>query len=312
MRAFQGSLTLSGSGLVLAPSEAFAWQYSRRLSTNRPRRSPIAFPTLAQASSSSSPSSPDGSDADAQPSLSTPYSRSTNADPAERSMPYPQKRHLDQNGAATANPQQRKNYNKDNNKVPRVAGAPHFPQAMRSVTSDSENDENSWHPDLPPFPRMTPDDERLANEEGHFFRRLLEAGLVEPDGAVTALGNLRVAPMNATYIHLTINKMLSMNRRYQTVIAVVRDVGLYMGSVNIATAMHRLGRLVRSARAWNPNLPERMVAHPRYQYLLKRAEEYIDEMTPRALANFLWGMAALGDGRNTGIVLRVGRRFAYD
>jgi hypothetical protein len=174
--------------------------------------------------------------------------------------------------------------------------------------SDSENDENSWHPDLPPFPRMTPDDERLANEEGHFFRRLLEAGLVEADGSVTALGNLRVAPMDATYIHLTINKMLSMNRRYQTVIAVVRDVGVYMGSVNIATAMHRLGRLVRSARAWNPQLPERMVAHPKYQFLLKRAEEYIDEMTPRALANFLWGMAALGDCKNTGIVLRVGRK----
>jgi hypothetical protein len=223
-------------------------------------------------------------------------------------MPYPHKRHLD--GAASTNPRQRKKYyNKDNNnRPPRAAGAPHLPQAMRSVTSDSENDENSWHPDLPPFPRMTPDDERLANEEGHFFRRLLEAGLVEPDGAVTALGNLRVAPMNATYIHLTINKMLSMNRRYQTVIAVVRDVGVYMGSVNIATAMHRLGRLVRSARAWNPNLPERMVADPRYQYLLKRAEDYIDEMTPRALANFLWGMAALGDGRNTGMVLRVGRR----
>ena len=177
-----------------------------------------------------------------------------------------------------------------------------------AAASESDQEDGAWLPGLPPFPRMTPEDERLANEEGHFFRRLLEAGLVDKQGNITELGAVKVAPMNASYIHLTINKMLSMNRRYQTVIAVVRDVGSYMGGVNIATAMHRLGRLVRNARAWSPSLPDRMVAHPQYQYLLRRAEEVIGEMGPRALANFLWGMAALGDEKNTGIVLRAGRR----
>jgi hypothetical protein len=48
--------------------------------------------------------------------------------------------------------------------------------------------------------------------------------------------------------------------------------------------------------------------HPQYKKLLSKAEDFIDIMEPRALANFLWGMAALGDQENTGIVLRVGDR----
>lgn len=217
---------------------------------------------------------------------------------AAEALPFIQRR--DSSGAST--PSSERKYTAHS---PYKSAAAAVPVPMHS---ESDTEEGAWLPGLPPFPRMTPEDERLANEEGHFFRRLLEAGLVDKQGNVTELGAVRVAPMNATYIHLTINKMLSMNRRYQTVIAVVRDVGSYMGSVNIATAMHRLGRLVRSARAWSPNLKERMVAHPQYQYLLRHAEEVIGDMGPRALANFLWGMAALGDERNTGIVLRLGRR----
>lgn len=159
-----------------------------------------------------------------------------------------------------------------------------------------------------PILRMSPDDEKLALNKGHFLNRLKEAGLVEESGEVTATGSEYVERMNATYIHLTINKMLSMNKRYQTVLAVVRDVGPYIGAVNLATAMHRLGRLVRSARASNPQVLQQVVRHPQYRALLGMTEEFIELMEPRALANFLWGMAALGDQQNTGVVLRLGNR----
>ena len=156
--------------------------------------------------------------------------------------------------------------------------------------------------------RMSPDDEKLALNKGHFLNRLKEGGLVDEGGNVTEKGEQFVDRMNATYIHLTINKMLSMNKRYQTVLAVVRDVGDYIGAVNLATAMHRLGRLVRSARASNPSVLNQVVKHPQYRQLLNRTEDFIESMEPRALANFLWGMAALGDQQNTGIVLRLGNR----
>jgi len=138
--------------------------------------------------------------------------------------------------------------------------------------------------------------------------RLQESGLIDAHNELTRLGNTHVAQLQATYINIMINKMLSMNRRYQTVLAVVRDVGHFMGAVNVATAMHRLGRLARSARATNPMLPSQLCQHPQYQYLLNRAEEMMGAMEPRALANFLWGMAAMRDRRNTGIVLRLGQR----
>lgn len=156
--------------------------------------------------------------------------------------------------------------------------------------------------------RMSPDDEKLAMNKGHFLDRLKENGLIDEEGNVTELGNQYVERMNATYIHLTINKMLSMNKRYQTVLAVVRDVGDYIGAVNLATAMHRLGRLVRSARVKNPGVLNHVVKHQQYKELLDKTEDFIDTMEPRALANFLWGMAALGDQKNTGIVLRLGNR----
>ena len=156
--------------------------------------------------------------------------------------------------------------------------------------------------------RMSPDDEKLAMNKGHFLNRLKENGLIDEEGNVTEAGNQYVERMNATYIHLTINKMLSMNKRYQTVLAVVRDVGDYIGAVNLATAMHRLGRLVRSARVKNPGVLNHVVKHQQYKDLLDKTEDFIDTMEPRALANFLWGMAAMGDQKNTGIVLRLGNR----
>lgn len=156
--------------------------------------------------------------------------------------------------------------------------------------------------------RMSPNDEKLAMHEGHFLSRLVEAGVIDGEGHVTEIGLQNVERMNASYIHLTINKMLSMNKRYQTVLAVVRDVGEYLGAVNLATAMHRLGRLVRSIRTTNPDVVYKVIKNPQYKVLLKKTEELIDVMEPRALANFLWGMAALGDQVNTGIVLRLGER----
>lgn len=156
--------------------------------------------------------------------------------------------------------------------------------------------------------RMSPNDEKLALNEGHFLNRLREAGVIDGEGNVTEAGHQYVERMNATYIHLTINKMLSMNKRYQTVLAVIRDVGNYIGAVNLATAMHRLGRLVRKARVANPSVLDKVIRHPQYKVLLKKTEETIDVMEPRALANFLWGMAALGDQVNTGIILRLGER----
>jgi hypothetical protein len=155
---------------------------------------------------------------------------------------------------------------------------------------------------------MSADDERLSSAEGHFTRRLQEHGLLDAEGKVTELGMAMVPPMQAPYIHIMINKMLSMNRRYQTVLSVVRDVGAHMGAVNTATAMHRLGKLVRNAKAWNPALPERVAARPQYRFLLQRAVEVADELQPRAVANFLWGMAALGDTNNEAVVRRLGRR----
>lgn len=161
---------------------------------------------------------------------------------------------------------------------------------------------------LPVYLKMSPEDEKYATIEGFFVQRLIDAGLIHNDGRITDLGRSHVNPMSATVIHLIINKMLSMSRRYQTVLAVMRDIGSYMGPVNLATGMHRLGRLVRFAKVKNPLLPERIVYHPQYQYMLKRAEELVDSMTPRTMANFLWGMAAIRDQRNTGIVLRLGQR----
>lgn len=158
------------------------------------------------------------------------------------------------------------------------------------------------------FPRMSANDERLASSEGHFTRRLQEGGLLDEQGCVTPLGLRRVESMQAVYIHLIINKMLSMNRRYQTVLSVIRDVGEHMGPVNVATAMHRLGKLVRGAKAWNDTLPERTLARPQYRFLLRRAEALADQILPRAMANFLWGMAALGDTSNTAVVRRLAGR----
>lgn len=188
---------------------------------------------------------------------------------------------------------------------PTPPNAPALPALRRrqSGEASSDNDE-SWTI----FPRMSADDERLGSTEGHFTRRLQEIGLLDAEGAVTELGLSQVAPMQARYIHLMINKMLSMNRRYQTILSVVRDVGEHMGAVNVATAMHRLGKLVRSAKAWNPALPERVASRPQYRFLLQRAVEVADELQPRAVANFLWGMAALGDTGNEAVVRRLGRR----
>lgn len=189
---------------------------------------------------------------------------------------------------------------------PNISGAhPQESIKPRPLVSRSPVD---WQADLPPFPKITADDERMASVEGHFLARLKEAEMVDDSGKPTELGRSEVSQLRATYIHLMINKMLSMNRRYQTVLAVVRDVGCYMSPVNLATAMHRLGRLARAARATRPNLPQQLCQHPQYRFMLQRAEESISSMSPRAVANFLWGMAAMGDNKNTGIVLRLGQR----
>jgi len=182
-----------------------------------------------------------------------------------------------------------------------------FPNLSTNATDGSRGKESRGEKEVSIL-RMSPDDEKLALNAGHFLTRLKEAGLVDDGGRVTGQGEEFIERMNATHIHLAINKMLSMNKRYQTVLAVVRDVGEYIGAVNLATAMHRLGRLVRSAKANNPRVVNKMLMHPQYKMLLSKAEDFIDIMEPRALANFLWGMAALGDQENTGIVLRVGDR----
>ena len=111
--------------------------------------------------------------------------------------------------------------------------------------------------------------------------------------------------MDATYIHLTINKMISMNRRYQTVLAVIRDVGGLMGAVNIATAVHRLGRLVREVRKsaeYGERIQDRLYSNRQYQYLLQRVVEVHDAFTPRSLANVLWGLAAIGRTKNKELI----------
>lgn len=182
-----------------------------------------------------------------------------------------------------------------------------FPNLSTNATDESRGKETRGEKEVSIL-RMSADDEKLALNAGHFLTRLKEAGLVDESGSVTGQGEQFIERMNATYIHLAINKMLSMNKRYQTVLAVVRDVGEYIGAVNLATAMHRLGRLVRSAKANNPRVVSKVLTHPQYRKLLSKAEDFIDTMEPRALANFLWGMAALGDQENTGIVLRVGSR----
>jgi len=204
--------------------------------------------------------------------------------------------------------------NKDQSKIwsVRASGESGKPSSANSFTAASKGKEEKGqevaHSADISFIRMSPNDEKLAQNEGHFLRRLVEAGMVDGEGVVTEKGRTFMERMNATHIHLTINKMLSMNKRYQTVLAVIRDVGEYIGAVNLATAMHRLGRLVRSARASNSDVVNQVTRHPQYFRLLEKTEEVMEIMEPRSLANFLWGMAALGDQENTGIVLRLGER----
>lgn len=169
------------------------------------------------------------------------------------------------------------------------------------------SDRNQTLLELPPIPRITQEDEQKAQHQGHFYRRLQESGLLDQSGEITQSGKTLIPPMNAQYIHVAINKMLSMNKRYQTVLAVIRDVGDYMSIVNLVTAMHRLGRLVRRLR--NPSVAERLMMHPQYLELISRTEESIENMEPRALANFLWAMAALGDREHSHIVLKCVERF---
>lgn len=202
--------------------------------------------------------------------------------------------------------------NQSKNWSVRVSGESRKPSSASSSTAAAkgkeEKDQDAPYSADISFIRMSPNDEKLAQNNGHFLRRLIEAGVVDGEGMVTEKGQAYIERMNATHIHLTINKMLSMNKRYQTVLSVIRDVGDYIGAVNLATAMHRLGRLVRSARASNPDVLNQVMRHPQYMKLLEKTEEMMEVMKPRSLANFLWGMAALGDQENTGIVLRLGER----
>lgn len=175
--------------------------------------------------------------------------------------------------------------------------------ALADISIDSVQQEQ-----LPVFSRLTPEDDKGAVVEGYFTRRLQAVGLLDEDGNVMDTGKLWIPSLNAPYIQLTINKMLSTARRYRTILYLVRDLGEYMGPVNIATAMHRLGRLVRKAKARNPSVPERVATHSNYQYLLSLAQKAVDLMAARGIANFIWGMAALGDTHHVGIILRLGQR----
>lgn len=178
--------------------------------------------------------------------------------------------------------------------------------ALANISVDSMQHEQ--HEQLPMFTRLTPEDDRGAVVEGYFTRRLQTFGLLDEDGNVMDAGGHWIPSLNAPYIQLTINKMLSTARRYKTILYLTRDLGQYMGPVNIATAMHRLGRLVRKAKARNPSIPERVAIQSHYHYLLFLAQKAVDSMAARGIANFIWGMAALGDTHHVGIILRLGQR----
>lgn len=105
---------------------------------------------------------------------------------------------------------------------------------------------------------------------------------------------LQSVPERNMYVNVTINKLLTKCRKWQTVLAIYRDVGYLYDRVNLATAMHRLAKLVRLARA----LP-----------LLKQQKEYHDKLqacrtlsgqfSPRGIANVIWALGALGDKANS-------------
>lgn len=129
---------------------------------------------------------------------------------------------------------------------------------------------------------------------GCFLQTLQDAGLVDEGGQPTELGQ-RQGVGFSSYMNVCINKLLAYSTDLSTILGIVRDVGYLMDAINASTAMHRLGKLVRRQREANPGVVQSVLGHPSYARLLRRVRELAPTMMPRALANTLWGLAALGD-----------------
>ena len=57
-------------------------------------------------------------------------------------------------------------------------------------------------------------------------------------------------------------------------------------------AMHRLGKLVRTAKTFDEGVVDKVLGHPQYALLQRRTRQIAGTMTPRAMGNFIWGVRA--------------------
>lgn len=57
-------------------------------------------------------------------------------------------------------------------------------------------------------------------------------------------------------------------------------------------AMHRLGKLVRTAKTFDEGVVDKVLGHPQYAVLQRRTRQIAGTMTPRAMGNFIWGVRA--------------------
>ncbi|KAL4427968.1 hypothetical protein ABPG75_002057 [Micractinium tetrahymenae] len=129
---------------------------------------------------------------------------------------------------------------------------------------------------------------------GLFLQTLQDAGVVDEGGQPTELGR-RQGVGFSSHMNVCINKLLAYSTDLATILSIVRDTAYLMDAINASTAMHRLGKVVRRQRETDPGVMSYVLGHPLYHQLLVRVQELAPNMMPRALANTVWGLAALGD-----------------
>ncbi|GAB4823221.1 hypothetical protein N2152v2_010267 [Parachlorella kessleri] len=144
---------------------------------------------------------------------------------------------------------------------------------------------------------LIPADEDNASKEGHFIVKLVAGGMLDSTGQPTPWACYTPGSPTHTLLSININELITRSKRIDTILAVVRDCLHMFTAVNTITAMHRIGKMVRSSKRYDPQALKRVQAVPAYQALLEKIGNTLEEMSGRSLSNCLWGMAAAGEYR---------------
>ena len=109
-------------------------------------------------------------------------------------------------------------------------------QDLRLYSStDTDLSEDEQEQQRLPSLRLTTEDEQSAKVEGHFVRRLEALGMLDGGGQATEYGAFRPPGSAGSPLAVSINKLLTPCRRWQTVLGIVRDLAHVMDSVNAST-----------------------------------------------------------------------------